>query len=362
MLELRIISKDRELRFGVQVQPGPLSHVVRQTILCEKNGLDSAWYPDHFVGGSPHLVWPELFTTLTLMGINTSRVVIGSAATDSLRRHPATIAQSVATIGNAVGGRIILGIGAGEAMNLVPYGISMQNLYRKLREAIQIIKLLWASDPIKPAKFKGEFYSLKGAFLQIKPVGNPHPPIYVGGFGPKMLHMTGELADGWMPFSLTPKVYKKWLEGPIRKGAESAGRSLSDIEPAFLPATVISKNRDQAKNEIERVAKRFLVMLPDVLGTVTPEVKHPGSAYTLVHWMGRLRKKDKEIISQAADHIPTDVALRTVIWGTPDDCIEQIEKFAEAGCRHFIFGIRSKEPDEMIQLLGKEVVPYFRDQ
>ena len=343
------------------MQPGPLSNVISQTILCEKNGLDSAWYPDHFIGGRPESIWPELFTSLTLMGINTSRIMIGSAATDSLRRHPAAIAQSLATIDSAIDGRAALGIGAGEAMNLTPYGISTRNLYRKLREAIQVIKLLWTSDHIKPATLRGDFYNLDEAFLQIKPARNPHPPIYVGAFGPKMLHMTGELADGWMPFSLTPEAYKRCLNGPIRAGTEKAGRSLSDIEPAFLPPTVISKSHDQAKNEIERAAKRFLVLLPDVLRIIAPKVKHPGRPFTLAYWMGRLRKEDMELISQIADQIPTELALRTVIWGTPDDCIEQIEKFAEAGCCHFIFGIRSKQPDETIRLIGKEIVSYFKE-
>lgn len=355
------ISSSPCIKFGAQLRPSSISQIIHQSILCEKNNFDSIWFPDHFVGGPPTLVWPELYTTMTIMGVNTSKIIVGSAATDPHRRHPATIAQSVATVDNIIGGRTAIGIGAGEAMNLLPFGISTENLYRKLREAIQIIKLLWVADHATPASFKGRFYHLKNAFLQIKPVREPHPPIYVGSFGPKMLEMTGELADGWLPFSHTPETYKKCLDGPIKRGVEKAGRSLSEIEPAFLPAATVSRSRDEAEKTIEDVAKRFLVLLPSILNVIAPQIRHPGLSYTLTYWMGYLRKEDREVISRVTQGIPTDLALKTVIYGTPDDCIGQIEKFAEAGCRHFIFGLRGKNWNELIRLFGTKVIPYFKE-
>lgn len=351
-----------KLRFGVQIQPGSIPQIVQQTILCEKMGFDTVWYPDHLIGGHPTLLWPEVYSMMTLMGINTSKVIVGSAVTDCLRRHPATIAQTLATIDNILEGRTAFGVGAGEAMNLLPFGVPMKSLRERLREAIKIIKLLWTADYSHPAKFEGNFYHLDSAFLQIKPTKKPHPPIYVGAFGPKMLEMTGGLADGWIPFSHTPETYKQCLNGPIKRGAEKAGRSLSELEPAFLPMTSISKDRDQALNDIERAAKRFVVLLPSILQMIAPGIKHPGIRYTLVNWMGHLRKNDMQVISQTAEKVPTDLALKTVIWGTPDDCVEQIEEFIRAGCRHFIFGIRGQSLEKAIRLLGTKVVPYFRER
>lgn len=352
---------NRKIRFGVQVRIGPISEIVEQSVLCEKFGFDSIWYPDHFIGGNPAYMWPELITSLTMMGINTSKVTVGSAATDALKRHPATIAQSFATLDHIVGGRTALGIGAGEAMNLIPFGISMTNLYTKLKEAIQVIKHLWKAAFGKPANFKGKFYRLTDAFLQVKPIMKPHPPIYIGSFKPKMLELTGKLGDGWMPFSHTPKTYNKYLYGPIKSAAEKAGRSLSEIEPALLPATSISKDHDKAKKRIEGAAKRFLVLLPDILEEVAPKVKHPGPRYTLVYWKGRIEKENFEIISKTAEEVPSKVALKTVIWGTPDDCIGQVEKFIKAGCRHIIFGIRG-DFREAISLLGNGVISYFKEK
>ena len=348
-------------RFGVQVQTGPISWVIKQSILCEKLGFDSIWYPDHFVGGNPASMWLEAYTTMTLMGTNTSRVLVGPAATDVLRRHPATVAQTLATLDHITGGRVIVGIGAGEAMNLLPYGIPLNNLYGKLREALNIIRMLWTADHTEPASFEGRFYNLKDAFLQVRPVGRS-PPIYLGAFGPKMLELTGELADGWMPFSHTPETYRQCLDGPIRKGAEKVGRSLSEIEPALLPPTQISRDHDKARQQIEAASKRFLVLLPSILKMIDPKAEHPGAPYTLVHWMSRLSKDEMKVISDLAEKIPAETALKTVIWGTPEDCIGQIESFVQSGCRHFIFGVRGQDAEESIRLLGEKVVPYFREQ
>lgn len=350
---------NRRIRFGVQVQVGPIPWVVQQSVLCEKLGFDSIWYPDHIVGGNPASLWPEAYMTMALMGTSTSKVMVGPAATDALRRHPATMAQALATLDQITGGRATVAVGAGEAMNLQPYGILMDKLYGRLREAIQVIRMLWAADHVKPATFGGRFYQLREAFLQVKPVATP-PPIYIGSFGPKMLEMTGELADGWMPFSHTPETYKQCLNGPIRKGAERVGRSLSEIEPALLPPTQISRDHSKAREQIEAASKRFLVLLPDILKMINPEIEHPGAPYTLVHWMSRLKEEDMKVISDLAEKIPSDIALKTVIWGTPEDCIGQIEDFVESGCRHFIFGVRGKNAEESIRLLGEEVVPYFR--
>jgi len=346
----------RKLRFGIQLIPSSFSDIIRQSILCEQNSFDSIWFPDHFIGGHPSIIWSELYTTMVIIGINTSKVIIGSAVTDAIRRHPVTIAQSIATIDCITGGRVALGIGAGEAMNLSRFGISMKNLYGKLRESIQLIKMLWIADYTKPANFDGKFYNFKDVYLQIKPVQKPHPPIYIGSFGLKMLRMTGELADGWIPFSHTPRTYKQSLYGPIKHGAEKVGRSFSEVEPAFLSATAISNSRDEARRIIEKPAKQLLVMLPNILKIIAPQIKSP---HNLTGWSGQ--KKNRELISRLANDIPSDTALQTVIWGTPDDCIGQIEKFAKAGCSHFIFGFRG-DWNKMIKLFGRKVIPYFKDE
>ena len=100
------------------------------------------------LGGDPSsVIWLECFTLLTAIAMNTKRAVFGPIVTDVLRRQPVTLAQTAASLDRISDGRFVLGLGAGEAMNLAPYGVGMEGLVSKLEEAIRVMKLLWGSSP-----------------------------------------------------------------------------------------------------------------------------------------------------------------------------------------------------------------------
>ena len=176
---------DRPVRFGVEIPALPPSEIVRLSVLGEKVGFDTVWWTDHFMGGPPDSPLPELFTVMAIMGHETEKVGVGCAVTDIRRRHPATIAQTVTTLDDMSRGRTILGLGAGEATNLFPAGISSKNMQSRLREGIQIIKMLWAADHEHPANFRGKFYSLNNAYLQVKPAQKPAPTDFRCGLRPQ---------------------------------------------------------------------------------------------------------------------------------------------------------------------------------
>lgn len=349
-----------KVRFGVQIRPGSLSDLVHQTVLCEKIGFDSVWWMDHLIGGAPTSTWPELYTAMTMMGLNTSRVAIGSAITDVLRRHPSIVAQSIASVDSATNGRAVLGLGAGEAMNLVPFGIPAEDLYGRLREGIQVIKMLWEADGTNRANFDGKFYQLKGAYMQSKPTRKPGPPIYVGAFGRKMMEMAGELADGWIPFGHTPETYRAALEGPVSLGLQRAGKPVSGFDAGLVPIATVSKSRDEARAVAEPIAKGVLAQLPPLVERLVPTLKHPGFDYTLAGFMGPVASAgDSQALTEFTKQIPSEVALKTVIWGTPDDCISQIDQFVKAGCKHFVFAVRGPNTEHVMKLFAVEVLPYF---
>ena len=348
-----------KVKFGVLLSPVAINRMIEDTILTEKYGYDSVWWIDHLVSYFPEHVVPELFTTMALMGDQTRRIAIGSCVADVLRRHPASIAASVATIDSMFSGRTILGLGAGEAMNLEPFGIPTDNLYGKLREAIQVIRLLWASSRLKPANFSGRFFKLSNAYIQIQPKTRPSPPIWVGAFGPKMLEMTGEPADGWLPFSHSPESYKACMDGPIKDGAEKSKRSLARFVPAMKPIATVAKDPEEARKMVLPQAKYVLMILPDVLKMVAPQISHPGREALSV---SREPTDDESTskIAQMSKAIPDETALKTVIWGNPDQCIGQIEAFIKAGCQHFVLDFRGPDMQQIISTYAKRVIPYFR--
>lgn len=340
------------VKFGIEIPAKPASEIVRLAVLGEKVGFDTVWWTDHFSGGPPTEIMPELFTVMAIMGYETKRVGVGSAVTDIRRRHPATVAQTAATLDGMSGGRTILGLGAGEATNLSPMGISAKNMYGRLYEGIKVIRMLWEADHLHPANFHGEFYTLKDAFLQVKPAQKPGPPIYVAAYGPKMLELAGELGDGWIPFAHTPDTFD-WGLNLLKKSLANNGRRLEGYSVAYAPNATVSTDREAARKLMTPIAKTGVAIMPQQYEQLMGR-KHPGFEYSMAG------SPDLKNIAELKTSIPDDIALKTVIWGTPDDCIKQIESFVKVGCNHVIFAIRGQDLDGVVNLFGSKVLPYFR--
>jgi len=340
------------MRFGIEIPAKPASEIVRLAVLGEKVGFDTVWWTDHYSGGPPTEVMPELFTVMAIMGHETKRVGVGSAVTDIRRRHPATVAQTAATLDEMSNGRTILGLGAGEATNLSPMGISAKNMHGRLKEGIKVIKMLWEADHLHPANFEGDYYTLKDAFLQVKPFQKGGPPIYVAAYGPKMLELAGELGDGWIPFAHTPETFL-WGLDLLKKSLAENGRSLEGFSVAYAPNATVSTEREAARRLITPIARTGVAIMPQQYEQLLGK-KHPGFEYSMAG------APDLKNITDLKASIPEDVALKTVIWGTPDDCIEQIDSFRKVGCNHVIFAIRGEDLDSVVTLFGTKVLPYFR--
>jgi len=347
-------SSKAAVKFGIEIPAMPAAEIVRLSVLGEKVGFDTVWWTDHFSGGPPEEIMPELFTVMALMGRETKNVMVGSAVTDVRRRHAATVAQTIATLDGTTGGRIILGLGAGEATNLSPVGISVKNMHGRLKEGIKVIKMLWEADHKHPANFKGDFYTLKDAFLQVKPVQKPNPPIYVAAYGPKMLELAGELGDGWIPFAHTPRTFM-WGLDILKSSRKKSGQTMEKYEVAYAPNSTVSNDRDAARKLILPIAKTGVAIMPQQYEMLLPGMRHPGFEYSMAG------APDLNKIADLKASIPEDVALDTVIWGTPDDCIKQIEEFVKVGCNHLIFAIRGKDLDYVVKTFGEKVIPYFRE-
>ena len=188
---------------------------------------DSVWTEDMTAlvkyQANPHVHFDPL-TMMGAAGAATERIRVGVNVTDTIRRHPAMLAQAALTVDHLARGRSILGLGSGERMNVVPYGIEWRKPVGRLEEAIRVIRLLWETDG--PVDFQGDFFHLDGAVLGLEPYEGKTPPIWLGAHGPRMLEICGRLADGWLPTNITPEIYADKL-AVIRASAEAASLSQS---------------------------------------------------------------------------------------------------------------------------------------
>ncbi len=262
---------------------------------------------------------------------NTRRIRVGVAVTDLVRRHPAIIAQTLATLSTQFTGRTFLGLGAGDPMNQAPFGLPTHHRYSKLREGLDVIHLLWNSSIENPQSYAGQFFRLRNAYLQAGTEGGSVPPVYLAAFGPKMLELAGGSADGWIPHCHTPSTYRADLQ-VIRDSARQAGRVLASFHPAYYTLCSVSPERQRADRDVLGPAKYFLALIPEALKKIDPSAPHPGRT-----WEKMSHPRDqRETIRKIAQGIPEADAYNTVIHGTSKDCSEQIEEYRAAGCGEFM--------------------------
>ncbi len=153
-----VASVKSQARFGCRIflaANEPFQKIVQRAQFCEKHGFDSVLIDDHLLYGTEAAAAPEPFTALAAIAAGTRRIRVGIAVTDMVRRHPAIIAQSLATLSSQFPRRLFLGLGTGDSMNQSPFGLPTEQRYSRLREGLQVIRQLWNSSIDKPASFKG---------------------------------------------------------------------------------------------------------------------------------------------------------------------------------------------------------------
>ena len=202
-----------------------------RVLYAESSGFDGAWVFDHFkpLYGDPSGPCMESWTLLAGLAAVTERIRLGPLVTGVTYRHPSMLATEVVTVDHISHGRVELAIGAAWFEDEhVELGIDFPpagERAKRLEEAIQVMKLLMTEDN---ATFEGKHYRLSGATFNPKPVQSPHPPVWIGAGGEKvMLPLVARVADVWHGFGTVQELTRK--SRLIDQHAEAAGRDPSSI-------------------------------------------------------------------------------------------------------------------------------------
>ncbi len=194
-----------KLSWGIKTMPQYTTYADILRVWKEADALpvfEHAWVFDHFMpiaGADPSGPCLEGWTLLAALAAQTERLRVGVMVTGNTYRHPAVLANMGATIDVISNGRLDFGLGAGwNELEHSAYGIPLYapgERIARFAEACEVIKLLWTE---KAPDFNGQYYQLKGAFCEPKPVQKPHPPFVIGGGGErKTLRVTAQYADIW---------------------------------------------------------------------------------------------------------------------------------------------------------------------
>ena len=191
------------MKLGLIVSPAagyPYEEILALARETEQKGLESFWVSDHFFGGEgfPDRDCLEAWTLLAALARDTKTVRLGCLVTAAQYRNPALLAKIVAGVDQLSGGRIEFGIGAGWKENeYKAYGYAFAEpgaRVTQMNEAIQICRLLWTEER---ATFAGKHYRVENAVCAPKPKQRPHPPIWIGGRGPRVMRSAARYADGF---------------------------------------------------------------------------------------------------------------------------------------------------------------------
>ncbi len=355
-----------DVKYGVILGDMEMSakEVVRLGPKIEELDFDSIWMADHLIDLEGAISDP--YTVFGYLAAVTDKVTFCAAVSDCQRIHPAKMAHIVATLDEISDGRAALGIGAGEAMNTLPFNLPFEDdpkiRLNRLKEYIQVTKLLWSSSIDNPVSFTGEHYNLTDAWIDQKPITKPHPAIHVGALGSNTaLRITAELGDGWQPFFSTPEYYTKRLNY-LNEHAVKYGRDPKSIEPSVWVYMHITDD----ENETEKLLRELSVFCIAERGSL----KHSGFDISKLpskqFHFARLIINDSariEKIVEAANTIPLELIKKMHCVGTVDDVCDFFKTHIKAGVRHFLINpCVSSNPDSTLETFSKKVMPRLKGE
>ncbi|HNP57114.1 MAG TPA: glucose-6-phosphate dehydrogenase (coenzyme-F420) [Gordonia sp. (in: high G+C Gram-positive bacteria)] len=330
-----------KLGFKASAEQFDPRELVEIAVAAEEHGLDSVAVSDHFQpwrhngGHAPFsLAW------MAAVGERTSRVQIGtSVLTPTFRYNPAVIAQAFATMGCLYPGRIMLGVGTGEALNEYATGFTgewpeFKERFARLRESITLMRELWTGAKVD---FDGEYYKTEGAYMYDVP--EQPIPVYVAAGGPVVARYAGRAGDGFICTSgKGMDLYTEKLIPAVKEGAEKVGRDFAEIDRMI--EIKISYDPDPA---LALENTRFWAPL-----SLTPEQKH--SVNSSVE-MERL-----------ADELPIEqVAKRWIVSSDPDEAVALVKQYTDAGLNHLVFHAPGHDQRRFLDNFARDLAPKLRE-
>ncbi len=329
------------LKFGIEFVPATsVDGLVSSIVQAENVGFDYVWVTDHYTNRC-------VYITLAVAALNTKRVKLGTGVTNPFHIHPAWTASAIATLNEVSNGRAVLGLGPGDRSTLGQIGLSLGKPLTTVREAVEIIRRLWAG---KTVNFSGDVFHLANARLSFKP--STPIPIYIGAQGPKMLELAGATGDGVLINASHPKDFEYAVKY-IRDGAQKAGRKIEDIDVVAYAALSVDENAAKAR-EAARIVVAFIVAgSPDNVlerhGIKKEEVEAIRSALA----KGDIPGAGKAVSDESLDAFS--------VSGTPEECISRIEQLIKMGVTQFVAGSPlGPKKKAAIETIGRKIIPAFK--
>jgi 5,10-methylenetetrahydromethanopterin reductase len=304
---------------------------------AEDLGFDELWIPESRHGRSAT-------AAATVLARETRRIGLGVGVVNPFWRHPSLIAMEAATLDEASGGRLRLGLGAA-LWTLRALGEDDERTRRPLAamiEAVRVVKAMLAGED----GVDGQVFRVRsGARLDFEPVRR-RIPVYVGAVNRKMVEAAGAWADGVYLGAITSPGYTRWARERAAEGARSADRDPNDLDFCANILTSVSKDEKAARDACRQVITYYVYRVePVVYETSGADPEAIAFVRSTV---------PEEGVEAVAAKLPGQLIDTFAAAGNPDTVMARLAEFEEAGLKGllawYVFG---PDPDEGLRLLAE---------
>jgi probable F420-dependent oxidoreductase len=329
------------MQFGFTLKP---DHTIERTLAlarqAEEAGFEYGWLFDS------HVLWRDPYPLLTLIAGATTRLRLGTCVTNPGTREPSVTASLLATLDEISDGRMDLGIGRGDSARRVLGKPPITLAHTE--EAIRVIRTLVAGESITYEGTELVFPWTRGWTL----------PVWVAGYGPMAIAMTGRVADGIILQIADPDLIR-WFVGQLREAATAAGRDPMSLKvqaaaPAHVGARDVGRERTRwfpalvSNHVVDLVNKYPREQLPEALtGYITDR-----TGYDYLH--------HAEVGSSNAAFVGDEVTDRFCVLGSADEHVAKLRDLADAGVDQFNLYLMNGDEEDQVEAYGRDVIPAVR--
>ncbi|MFV0259152.1 MAG: LLM class flavin-dependent oxidoreductase [Acidimicrobiales bacterium] len=313
---------------------------------AERLGVTSVWAPE---------AWAyDALTPLAHLAAVTDTIRLATGIVQLGSRSPALLAMSGLALQAMSGNRFVLGLGtSGPQVMEGWHGIPFDRPVTRTRETIDIVRSITAGERLA---YDGRIYQLPRPGGEGRPIRSPVAgtpiPIYLAALGPANLRLTGERADGWIGNSFIPESAEVFL-APMRAGAESAGRTLDDIELTVSVGLEFTDDLDEAgRRHAAGYAFTFGAMGSATTNFYNEAFARQGFGDDVAEVERLWRAGDRDA---ARARVPLAIGLDTNLVGDDARITERLRAYRDVGVRTLRVGLPEGEPgarlDELARLI-----------
>ena len=292
-----------------------IADMIENARRVERLGYDAIWSGDHIIMHNPIM---DVMTVLATYAAVTERVKIGTAVYLVPLRHPVSTAKQIASLDLLSQGRFLFGVGVGGEIvrEFEAVGVPVKERGRRTDEGLEIITRVLSESNVS---FEGKHFQIQDVTLEPRPHQKPYPPIWIGGRSDAAIRRTARYANGYLGYLVSSSRLQEAMS-KIHEWAPTYGRNSADIQGGMLLFTSVAKDYETGKQmAISNLSSRY---------------------------------------NQPFDNLVD----RYCVFGTPDQCLEKINTFIEAGMTNltFSFTCPAEQMADQIEQCATEIVPQLR--